>query len=244
MLTAQTIEKLHQLNLIGMLKALEDQASLPNVGDLSFDERFGMLVDREWDFRESRRLQRRLKEAKLRQQACIEDIDFRQPRGLDRSVVLSLSDCRWIKDGRNLLICGPTGSGKTFLSCAFGNKACRMGYKALYVRTPRLLYDVSLSKGDGSYASLMRKLEKTDLLILDDWGISPIGPEEARDILEVLEDRSQTRSTLVASQLPVGSWHDVISDKTLADAILDRLVHNAYRIELRGDSMRKVLARP
>lgn len=239
----QTFDKLNQMKLFGMARALEEQLAQPEITGLSFEDRLGMLVDREADLRENRKLARRLKEAKLKQQACVEDVDFRQPRGLDRSVFFSLADGRWIKEHHNLIITGPTGVGKTFIACALANKACRLGYAVRYWRTSRLLQAVATARADGSYNTLIRKLQKTALLPLDDWGLSPFQVEEARDILDIFEDRNQIRSTLITSQAPVGQWHDILADPTLADAILDRLVHNAYKLELRGESMRKLMTK-
>lgn len=239
----QTFDKLNQMKLFGMARAMEEQLAQPEITGLSFEDCLGMLVDREADLRENRKLARRLKEAKLKQQACVEDVDFRHPRGLDRSVFFSLADGRWIREHHNLIITGPTGVGKTFIACALANKVCRLGYTVCYWRTSRLLQDVATARADGSYDTLVRKLQKTDLLLLDDWGLSPLQVEEARDLLDILEDRNQTRSTLITSQMPVGQWHDILADPTLADAILDRLVHNAYKLELRGESMRKLMTK-
>jgi DNA replication protein DnaC len=239
MLEHPSLEKLQTLRLTGMLKALQEQQNTQDIESLSFAERLGLLLDREMTERQSKRLQTRLKKAKLRHQAAVEDIDYRHPRGLDKSQVLRLSDCQWIKDHQNLIITGPTGIGKTWLACAFAHKACREGFSALYTRLPRLLQDLAIARGDGRYPKLMKELAKVNLLILDDWGLSPIKGDQLRDLLEVLEDRSGRHSTLVTSQLPVDTWYDYLGDPTLADAILDRLIHNAHRIPLRGDSMRK-----
>jgi len=238
-----TFDKLNQMKLFGMARALEEQLTQPDFTGLSFEERLGLLVDREIDYRENKRLARLLKEAKLKQQACVEDVNFRHPRNLDRSAFLSLADCRWIRQHHNLIITGPTGVGKSFLACALANKACRLGFTVRYWRTSRLLQAVATARADGSYAALIRKLEKTQLLLLDDLGISPLQVEEARDLLDILEDRNQTRSTLITSQMPIRDWHGILADPTLADAILDRLVHNAYKLELRGPSMRKLMTK-
>lgn len=239
MLTHPTYEKLQTLKLSGMLKGFEEQQNSTEIESLSFEERLGLLLDREMTERQTKRLRTRLKKAKLRHQAAVEDIDYRHPRGLDKSLMLSLSSCEWIKEHHNLIITGPTGIGKTWLACALAQKACREGYSALYTRLPRLLQDLGIARGDGRYLKVMTDLAKTDLLILDDWGLNPLKNEQKRDLLEVLEDRHGRRSTLVTSQLPVESWHEYLEDPTLADAILDRLIHNAHRIPLRGESMRK-----
>ena len=239
MLNHPTLDKLHELRFIGMAKALADQMALPDIDELSFEERLGLLVDREVTEREDRRLTTRLRQAKLKQNACIEDIDFKQSRGLDKSLILDLAQCQWIKKHLNLLITGPTGVGKTWVACALAQKACREGFTSLYLRLPRLLQELPIAKGDGTYTRLMNRLAKVDVLILDDWGLSKLIAEQRRDLLEILEDRHDTRSTIVTSQLPLDQWHHIIGDPTLADAILDRLVHNAYKINLKGESMRK-----
>ena len=202
-----------------------------------------LLLDREATERSSRRLKTRLRKAKLRQAAFLENIDFRKSRGLDKSLVLALAACDWIRDHQNVLVCGATGVGKTFLSCAFAQKACREGFSALYLRVPRLFQDLALARADGRYPKSMAQLAKTDVLVLDDFGLVPLGERDRRDLLEILEDRHELRSTIVTSQLPVPSWHEAIGDPTLADAILDRLVHNAHRIQLKGGSIRRQKAR-
>jgi DNA replication protein DnaC len=237
-----TLDKLGAMRLTGMLAALQEQMSQPEYQQLTFDERFGLLVDRELLHRQNRQLALRLKRARLRQDACIEDLDFRHPRGLDRSMVLSLASCQWLGKRRNCLITGPTGAGKTFLACALANKACREGYSARYVRAGRLLSELTAARLEGVYMERLRSLASIDLLVLDDWGITPLTDEGRRDLLEILEDRYDTRSTLVASQLPVDRWHEYLADPTLADAILDRLVHNAHKIALSGESMRRLKA--
>lgn len=240
MLAHPIIEKLLALRLFGLARGLEDQQRLPEIGSLTFEERLGLLVDREMTDRENRRLTTRLRQARLRQEAALEDIDFRHPRGLDRTLIAHLSSCGWIEQHHNILITGPTGCGKTFLSCALAQKACREGFTVRYLRLHRLLQDLQLAKGDGRYVKLVAALAKTDLIVLDDWGIAPLTDEHRRDLLEIIEDRHLRRSTLVTAQLPVDKWHAQIGDPTLADAILDRLIHNAHKIPLKGDSMRKL----
>jgi DNA replication protein DnaC len=242
MLTHPTLEKLQSLKLTGMMQALVEQLQMPEITELSFDERLGLLVDREITHRDNRRLTTRLHQAKLRQSACIEDIDYRHPRGLDKSVITRLATCQWVRDRHNVLITGPTGIGKTWLACALGHQACRVGLTALYLRLPRLLQELPVAKADGRYGKLMGTLAKTDVLILDDWALAPLSEENRRDLLEVLEDRHDRRATIITSQLPLEHWHAALGEPTLADAILDRLVHNAYKIVLKGESMRKRLA--
>lgn len=239
MIRQQTIEKLHSMGLTAMANALVAQATQPDVQGLSFEERLGLLVDQEWTYREDRRLARRLQEAKLRLPACIEDIDYQQPRGLDRSLMRHLATCEWVRSHQNVLLTGPTGVGKTFLACALGNAACRQGLSARYYRVPRLLSELAVSRGDGTFPKLLSRLARVQLLILDDWGLAPLSAPEARDLLEVIDDRCQTRSTIIAAQLPIDQWHAIIADPSVADAILDRLVHNAHKVVLRGESMRK-----
>lgn len=239
MLIHPTLEKLRDLRLTGMLNALQEQMQSPEIETLSFAERLGLMVDREITERDSRRLQTRLRQAKLREPAAIEDLDWRHPRGLDKGMILSLASCQWIREHRNLLITGPTGAGKTYLGCAMAHKACREGYSVRYVRLPRLFRELMSARADGSYGKLLSQCAKTDLIVLDDWGITPLSGEHRRDLLEMLEDRYGLRSTLVTSQLPVEQWHEYLDDPTVADAILDRLVHNTYTIKLKGESMRK-----
>jgi DNA replication protein DnaC len=239
MLNHPTLDNLLALKLTGMAKALSEQMALPESQALSFEERLGLLVDREMTARSDRRLTTRLRQAKLRLSASLEDIDYRHPRGLDKAVMARLATCQWVREHHNVLITGPTGIGKTWLSCALGHQACREGYTVLYLRLPRLLQELPLAKGDGRDPKLMASLAKTALLILDDWGLASLSDENRRDVLEVLEDRHGRSATLVTSQFPVEHWHEALGNPTLADAILDRLLHNAYKITLRGDSMRK-----
>jgi DNA replication protein DnaC len=240
MLSVPTEDKLRSLKLFGMLKAFQEQRSQSEAAQISFDERLGLLVDREATERDSRRITTRLRQAHLRQDACVENIDYSQHRGLDKSMIKALTAGPWLKDHLNVLISGPCGVGKSFIACALSHKACLLGYTALYVRAPRLFNDLALAKGDGRYRRLMKSLAKTNLLVIDDWGLSTLNDSERADLLEILEDRHNTQSTIVTSQLPVKHWHEVIGNATLADAILDRLIHNAYTIELKGESMRRV----
>ena len=239
MLIEQTLQKLYDMKLIGMAEAFNEQLQKPTLNDLSFQERFALLVDRQWTWKEDRRMNRLLKTAKLKINACIEDIDYNSPRGIDKSVILSLANCDWLREAQNIMITGPTGAGKTYLACALANRACRQGYSSLYIRAPRLFHDVAIARADGSYAKLMNKLTKTKLLLIDDLGLAPMTDPERRDLLEVVEDRHGLCSTIIASQLPTESWHENIGDLTIADALLDRLIHNAHKINLKGDSMRK-----
>jgi DNA replication protein DnaC len=239
MLTNPTTEKLQELRLTGMQGAYREQRESDEYDSLTFDERFGFIVDREYTERHNRRLATRLRKAKLRLTATIEDIDFRQPRGLDKGLMLSLANCDWIRHHHNTIITGPTGAGKTYLACALGHKACREGFTVQYHRIPRLFTDIALAKGDGRYPKLLTALAKTDLLILDDWTTALLTDEQRRDLFEITEDRHDRRSTLIAAQLPIKHWHETIGDPTLADAILDRLIHNAHKITLKGESMRK-----
>jgi DNA replication protein DnaC len=233
------LDRLQTLRFFGMLSALEEQMKMTDIENLSFDERFGLLIDREMIDRQNRRFKTRLRKAKLRQNACLEDIDFRHPRGLDKSLVMQLASGQWIKEANNLLIIGPTGVGKTYLACALAHKACQLDYSTLYFRLPRLLQQLDIAKGDGRYGKLLKNFAKTNLLVIDDWGLKKLLKEQSHDLLEIFEDRHRLQSTLITSQLPVDHWHEIIGNPTLADAILDRLVHNSYRINLKGESMRK-----
>jgi DNA replication protein DnaC len=239
MLTHPTLDKLQALRLTGMAKGLEEQLQMTGIDELGFTERLGLLVDREMTERENRRLKDRLAKARLRQAAAVEDVDLRLPRGLDRALFLALCSCQWITQHLNILITGKTGTGKSFLACALAHKACREGFTALYHRVPRLLSELATGKADGRYSKLLANLARADVLVLDDLCLHPFTDAQRRDLLEILEDRYGRRSTVVTSQLPVAAWHDAIGDATLADAVLDRLVHNAYELPLKGESKRK-----
>jgi DNA replication protein DnaC len=240
MLIEQTFQQLSSMHLHGFFRALQEQfEQADKYHQISFEERIGLLVDREYSERESTRLTRRLQQAKLREKACLEDIDYRHPRGLDKGLIHRLSSCQWIAKHQNLIITGLTGVGKTYLCCAFADKACREGYSAMYKRLPRFLHELFLSRADGSYIKMLARISKVDLLVIDDWGIAPLEDQQRRDLLEVFEDRHGSRSTIVASQIPQNKWHKYIGDPTVADAILDRIVHNAHKLELSGESIRK-----
>lgn len=243
MLNHPTLDKLKMLKFNGMCHALEEQMQCADITQFSFEERLGLLVDREITERDNRQLTNRLRQAQLKQQACLEDIDYQASRGLDKTLLQKLSDCQWVKKPINILITGPTGVGKSWIACALANKVCREGHTAWYQRLPRLLQELPLARGDGSYAKLLARLAKTDVLILDDWGLEKLNAEQRRDLLEILEDRHGSRATIITSQLPLDQWHAIIGDATLADAIMDRLVHNAYKINLKGESMRKKQAK-
>ena len=240
MLIEQTLDKLYTMKLNGMADALKELIQQPHTQDLSFEERFGLIVDRQWTWKEDRRMKRLLQIARLKINACTEDIDFKTPRGLDKSVILHLAGCDWIRNDHNIIITGPTGVGKTYLACALANRACRMGLQTYYTRLPRLFQELTIARADGSYPKLIKKLLKAKVLILDDLGLAPMSDSERRDLLEVIEDRHGTASTIVATQLPIDHWHENIGNSTVADAILDRLVHNAHKIHLKGESMRKL----
>jgi DNA replication protein DnaC len=237
-----TLDSLNRLKLYGMAMALSEQMTQSAAAGLAFEDRFGLLVEREALYRDNRRLARLLQLAQLKVRASLEDIDFRSRRGLDRPQIASLGSCDWIRSGQNLLIHGATGCGKTYLACALANQACRQGLSALYVRASRLFEELNLCHADGSFRKRLAAIAKVSLLVIDDFAISPIGARERTDLLELLDDRVGTRATLITSQLPIENWHDYIGDPTLADAILDRLVHSAHKIHIEGETMRKRVA--
>lgn len=244
MLTQPTLDRMNAMKMFFMVDAFQRQLASTQSSTLSFEERLGLLIDAEWSGREQRKLDQRLRTARLRHSASIEDVDFKAHRGLSRDLVLALGRGDWLRERQNLLITGPTGVGKSYLACAFAERACRSGFTALYLRAPRLYQELAVSRGDGSYGRLLARLTRTQLLIIDDWGLAPLKDQERRDLLEVVEDRYERASTLITSQLPIKAWHEVIGDATLADAICDRLVHCAHRLELKGPSLREAKARP
>lgn len=241
MIIEETISKMKQLKFFGMLRAFENQIEQPQTATLSFEERLGLLVDQEWTFRDNRKTELRLRRARLRiQEACVEKIDYAIPGRLNKNVLLRLTTSDWIAKHQNVIITGPTGIGKSFIACALAQKACRDGYVCLYKRLSRLLYDLSIAHADGSYGKELLKLSKIMVLVLDDFLMSPLNNTESRFLLEILEDRYNCASTIVATQIPRKKWHENIPDPTLADAICDRLIHNAHKIDLKGDSVRKL----
>ncbi|HAU1388323.1 TPA: IS21-like element helper ATPase IstB [Legionella pneumophila] len=243
MLTHPLLEQLKTLRCEGMLEAFQEQLNTPDINRLAFDERFALLIEREYLTRENRKLINRLRQAKLKEEACVEDIDYSPERQLSKTVITRLAECSWIKKKENVLITGPTGAGKTYLACAFANQACRQGYGSRYIRLPKLFQAITIAKADGSYIKLMEHVAKLSLLVLDDWGLAPMTDANRRDLLEIIDDRYERSSTLITSQLPVHAWHDSVGDATLGDAILDRLVHNAHRIAVHGPSMREKIAK-
>ena len=243
MMTEPTIEKLHTLKLFAMTSAWIAQRADPSMGDLDFDERLGLIVEAETLARDNKRLAKLLREAKLRiPTACMEDVDLNAKREIDKQLFRQLATGRWIADHNNVIATGMTGVGKTYFSCALGQLACRQGFRVIYKRVPRLFEELALAHADGTYVRLLSRLAKADVLILDDWAISPLNDQQRRDVLEILEDRHGARSTVVTSQMPIESWHDYIAHPTIADAVLDRLVHNAHRVKMKGHSRRKEAA--
>ena len=245
MLHNPTLEKLEAMRLHGMAQALREQSKDERSRELSFEERFALLVDRQVIWRQNEAMQTRLRRAKLRNNACAEDIDFRASRGLDKALIRMLTqESAWVAKHENLFVCGPTGVGKSYLACALAHKACRDGYSAFYTRAATLFRDLALARADGSLRNLLLRLSKIDVLVVDDWAMAPLSETERRDFWEICEDRYQARSLILASQMPVAKWHEQIGDATIAEGILDRIVHCAHRIDLRGDSLRKNPPKP
>jgi DNA replication protein DnaC len=241
MLIHPTAERLRALGLAAMADALVELQNAPDAAELTREDWLGLLVDREATSRENKRLARRLRDARLRQTAVVEDVDFRAPRGLDRALFQKLASCEWVRDHHHLVVVGPTGIGKSWLACALGHKACREGFSVLYKRATRLFSDLTQARGEGRLPRLLTTLERIRLLIVDDWGPEPLNAEQRRDLLEIVDDRDDRSSLLITSQVPVNRWHQVIADPTLGDAILDRILHRAHRIELKGPSLRRRL---
>jgi DNA replication protein DnaC len=239
MLIHPMAERLRGLGLTAMADAFIEMQNNSTVDDLPREDWLGLLLDREATSRENKRLGRRLRHARLRQNAIVEDTDFRAPRGLDRALFQKLATCQWIRDHQHVVICGPTGVGKSWLACALGHKACRDGFSVLYRRAPRLFSELAIARGEGRLTRLIASLARTRLLIIDDWGPEPLNADQRRDLLEIVDDRYENGSLLITSQVPVSRWHEVIADPTIGDAILDRVVHRAHRIELKGPSLRK-----
>ena len=238
MLNQVTLQKMQRMKLFGMAEALSRPVRGSDRADLSFEDRLGLVIDAEWEAREGRKLTNRLRQARLRYQASLEDVDYAPRRNLDKKVVLALGTCEWIREQQNVVITGAAGTGKSYLACALVERACRSGYAAAYVRSARQLHDLAVARGDGSYRRQLVKLAKLDVLAIDDWLLTPPTDSERRDMLEVLEDRSEQRSTIIATQLPVKSWHEVIGEASVGDAICERIVHAAHHILLKGPSMR------
>jgi len=239
MLQQPTLQQLRELKLAGMAQAFEEQINQPQNNSLSFEERIAFMLDREISYRKNRKLQGLIKAAKFRYQACVEDIDYQHPRNLDKSQFASLIQCNWIRQKHNIIFQGPTGTGKSWLACALGLQACRQIISVRYFRLPRLLETLRIAHADGSYADIISQIAKTQMVILDDWGIDILAREQRNDLLEILEDRYQQGATIITTQLPIKKWHEFIGEATIADAILDRVVHNSYQIKFDGDSLRR-----
>jgi DNA replication protein DnaC len=236
----QTLERLRAMRLLAMADACQQQAGQADFSSLTFEERFGLIVEYEWTDRQNRHLKRLLRDAHLKLPACMEEIEFSSARGLDRSFLLRLATCEWIQNHLNVIVTGLTGAGKSFVASALGNAACRQGYSVRYYRLSKLLTDLAIARADGSYGKLFGSICKVKLLILDDWGLAPCSQAESREILDLVEERYNISSCVIVSQIPVDHWPEVLGDPTLADAVLDRLVHNSYKISLKGPSMRKL----
>ena len=239
MLNQPTLEKLQTMKLHGMADAFRTQLETPDNSDLSFEERFGLLVDQQWLWKENRALARRLQSARLKERGVIEDIDYQHPRGLDRKLLRTLAASEWVRQNQNVLFIGPTGIGKSWLACALAQKACRDGFSVAHKRTPELFRELAVAHVDGSIGRVLLKLSRIDVIVLDDSAMAPLKDNERRDFLEICDDRYQRRSMILTSQMPIAHWHEQIGDPSIADSILDRVVHNSYRIELSGESMRK-----
>lgn len=239
MLSPQVTAKLHALRLVGMLKALEEQDAMPDIAQLGFDERLALIIDREEVERRNKSFENRLRKAKLKENACIEQLDFSPVRGIQKSSILKFMSCDWIAGHQNIIITGSTGAGKTYLACAIAQAACRVGYTALYLRIPRFLRSLEVARADGSYEKLLRDIQKTDLILFDDFGQNKLQAEEARDLLEIMDDRHGQRSVIITSQLESSKWYELIADPTIADALLDRIIHRSHQIVVKGPSMRK-----
>jgi len=239
MLNQPTIEKLQNMKLYGMADAFRAQLETPDIAQLAFEERFGLLVDQQWLWKENRALAHRLRSARLKERGVMEDIDYQHPRGLDRKLMRTLAASEWVRQHHNIFLIGPTGIGKSWLACALAQKACRDGFSVLHKRTSELFRELAVAHVDGSFGRLLTKFSRVDVLVLDDFAMAPLKDAERRDMLEIFDDRYRRRSTVLTSQVPVPHWHEQIGDPSVADSILDRLVHNAYRIELDGESIRK-----
>ena len=244
MLNQQTLDKLHTMKLHGLADAFRVQLETTEASQLSFEERFALLVDQQWLWKENRALERRLRAAHLKERGVIEDVDYHHPRGLDRKLVRTLSSSEWVRQHQSVLLLGPTGIGKTWLACALAQKACRDGFSVLHKRTSELFRELAVAHADGRIGQMLLRLSRIDVLLLDDFAMAPLKDAERRDFLEICDDRYQRRAMILTSQMPVAHWHEQIGDPSIADSILDRLIHNAYRIELKGESLRKKRRKP